>query len=232
MICIDWRKLADNDPPIYTRAANNAIKIGKKIGEKLVGEVMIKQLNQDAWKIHAIGHGLGAHLVGHIGRQIRRKIGRITGLDPTKPNFNNEKRLNRSDASFVDIIHTNSGDFFDGCISIKEEIGHVDFYPNGGDHMPGCIDWKPEWTLLTDSFKFIKKLAEGCSHKRALSYFADSVFYRHNSKCKKECFQGTQRDSRKVTPYGKYKYYNNGNQLFMGLQSIRYLILVLFFQSF
>ena len=41
------------------------------------------------------------------------KIGRITGLDPAKPLFTDKDRsksLNRTDAKFVDVIHTSSGD--------------------------------------------------------------------------------------------------------------------------
>ena len=38
------------------------------------------------FQIHAIGHSLGAHLVGHLGRNIessfgKGKIGRVTGIN-------------------------------------------------------------------------------------------------------------------------------------------------------
>ena len=80
VICIDWAKLADADMPVYKRAAENSMKVGKKVGKKIVKELLITKLNQDPKLIHAIGHSLGAHLVGHIGKQITNpKIGRITG---------------------------------------------------------------------------------------------------------------------------------------------------------
>ena len=40
----------------------------------------------------------------------------------------------RDDAEFVDIIHTNSGNLWEGCLSFAKNLGHVDFYPAGGSH--------------------------------------------------------------------------------------------------
>ena len=59
--------------------------------------------------------------MGHLGREVASlsggmKIGRITGLDPAKPWFDMTKesnRLNKTDAEFVDIVHTNSGEIYD-----------------------------------------------------------------------------------------------------------------------
>lgn len=50
-----------------------------------------------------------------------------------RPCFNEGERLNglqRGDAHFVDIIHTNAG-----ILGIKESSGDVDFYPNGYIHI-------------------------------------------------------------------------------------------------
>lgn len=46
-------------------------------------------------------------------------------------------KLDKSDAQFVDVVHTNA--FFQGQI---QESGHVDFYLNGGVIQPGC--WADE----------------------------------------------------------------------------------------
>lgn len=46
-------------------------------------------------------------------------------------------KLDKSDAKFVDVIHTNAGVF--GKI---EPSGHVDFYINGGQTQPACEQHK------------------------------------------------------------------------------------------
>merc|ERR1711902_254061 len=53
------------------------------------------------------------------------KVARVTGLDPAKPMFEaaTEKgRIDKGDAEFVDIIHTNSGNLWDGCLSFPEVL--------------------------------------------------------------------------------------------------------------
>ena len=66
------------------------------------------------------------------------KIKRITGLDPAGPLFghNASERLDKNDAEFVDIIHT------DKILGLDLPIGHVDFYPNGGESQPSCSKHK------------------------------------------------------------------------------------------
>lgn len=55
-------------------------------------------------------------------------IPRITGLDPSRPCFSESDRpngLQRGDALFVDIIHS------DLAVWGLDPIGDIDFYPNG-----------------------------------------------------------------------------------------------------
>lgn len=67
----------------------------------------------------------------------------LPGLDPAGPGVmlnETDGRLDDTDADFVDVIHTNSGSFVEGHLSMIEPVGHVDFYPNGGQFQPGCHD--------------------------------------------------------------------------------------------
>lgn len=79
----------------------------------------MKFVNQHGRKLnrnfHFVGHSLGAHLAGQAARLLKEKHGlvvkRITGLDPAYPCFENDSaslRLRKTDAEFVDVIHTNS----------------------------------------------------------------------------------------------------------------------------
>ena len=64
------------------------------------------------------------------------------GLDPAMPWFDlvsEEHRIQSTDADFVDIIHTNSGNLIVGDLSFPDPLGQVDFYPNGGSHQNGCF---------------------------------------------------------------------------------------------
>lgn len=94
--------------------------------------------------VHIIGHSLGGQAAGFVGKYIKKmtngkQIARITGLDPARPLFetyvnNPSKHLDKSDAQFVDIVHTDGGVF-----GFSSAIGTVDFFPNGGKrHQPGC----------------------------------------------------------------------------------------------
>ena len=83
IIGIDWGKLASNNGlPHYFIAANNAIKVGKHTGD-VFAKLFVEGLGVHAKDFHAIGHSLGAHVVGHFGRTIKsamnEKILRITG---------------------------------------------------------------------------------------------------------------------------------------------------------
>ena len=55
----------------------------------MLGTVLVKDMGVNPETIHCIGHSLGAHIVGHIGRNIelfglKGKISRVTGENHTK----------------------------------------------------------------------------------------------------------------------------------------------------
>jgi hypothetical protein len=61
-------------------------------------------------------------------------------MDPAGRNFievDNKLRLDRSDADFVQVIHTNVGPPI--SLGNWQRLGHVDVYLNGGARQPGCI---------------------------------------------------------------------------------------------
>nr|XP_049701707.1 pancreatic lipase-related protein 2-like [Helicoverpa armigera] len=132
--------------------------IGEKLGAMLAALV---NAGLDPSNIHLIGHSLGSHISGFTGKTFRNLtgtlIGRISGLDPAGPCFADVEascRLNKEDAKFVDVIHTD-----DGVYGLEGQIGHVDFYPNGGSKQPNC-------------------LFQTCSHSRAWNLYAESILNR------------------------------------------------------
>merc|ERR1711892_1031690 len=83
--------------------------------------------------------------------------------------------IDKSDAKFVDIIHTNSGMLWNGCLSIKKSIGHVDIYPAGGSHQPGCVEACIIPDIMCYNITIEDLIKGGCSHERAVSYYKESI---------------------------------------------------------
>jgi len=105
-------------------------------------------------------------------------------MDPAQPSFEKHGtavRLDKSDAIFVDVIHTdgNSSDITKPGFGLMQESGHVDFYVNGGaGPQPGCHN--PLQGLLDILGKkrgLIDNLANqiACSHGRAHDVFLESI---------------------------------------------------------
>ncbi|XP_052130708.1 pancreatic triacylglycerol lipase-like isoform X4 [Frankliniella occidentalis] len=92
-----------------------------------------------AARMWLVGQSLGAHLAGKAAAAMAVRPARVTGLDPARPLFwfgSPLTRLDRRQATFVDVIHT------DGSwrgIGVRANIGHQDFWPNyGAERQPGC----------------------------------------------------------------------------------------------
>lgn len=61
----------------------------------------------------------------------------MSGLDPAGPFFSYTDpavRLDPGDAKNVDVIHTDAG-----LLGTSQNVGHIDFFPNGGSRQPGCF---------------------------------------------------------------------------------------------
>ncbi|XP_053394887.1 inactive pancreatic lipase-related protein 1-like isoform X2 [Mercenaria mercenaria] len=177
VIFVDWRKGAWEIN--YLRAVANTRVVGAQVAQLL--KVLRKVYDIDPVNVHIIGHSLGAHTAGYVGEHMEN-IGRITGLDPAGPSFEKTDprvRLDRTDALFVDVIHTDAEHLFSLGFGLKQQIGTVDFYPNGGKDQPGCpTTYFAQMSLLfSGNFQFVNNFA--CSHLRALEFFTESI----NSEC-------------------------------------------------
>ncbi|CAL1294466.1 unnamed protein product [Larinioides sclopetarius] len=170
VIVVDWS--FGNFIP-YSKAASNTEKVGEEISELVISLRDAYGAKPD--KFHLIGHSLGSHVAGYVGERVRG-LKRITGLDPATYLFSSASpraKLDRTDALFVDVIHTDGGG-----IGMVEPVGHVDFYPNGGQIQAGCTASNSLRALLE------KGVVEGvrnmiCSHMRATHLFTDAINIHH-----------------------------------------------------
>lgn len=165
ILILDWSTLADG---LYPTAVRKSSELGPAIAEIFI-DLFDKGLPHA--KLHIVGHSLGAHLAGQIGRTINEKsdgfitLERITGLDPAFPQYypaiGGAKAISEKDAVLVDIIHTDEGRY-----GTPFSTGTVDFWPNGGDRIqPGC----PTGIHIPLSDKDL------CSHQRSVTLWAESV---------------------------------------------------------
>ncbi|CAG5874266.1 unnamed protein product [Menidia menidia] len=157
VIVVDWNRGAAT--VLYFKAVQNTYKVADNV------TAFIRQMKDHGASmsdIHLIGVSLGAHISGFVGANLNGKIGRITALDPAGPDFTGqppEKRLDPTDAQFVDVLHTDM-DF----LGFREPLGHIDFYANGGADQPGC----PK-TILSGGSYF------KCDHQRSVVLFIETV---------------------------------------------------------
>ncbi|KAH9523776.1 Pancreatic lipase- protein 2 [Bulinus truncatus] len=176
VIVVDWGSGAGFP---YSRAVANARLVAAQTARLL--RVIFQVTGSSPDSVHLIGHSLGAHVAGYVGTIIQ-DISRITGLDPAQPNFSGLQpvvRLDPSDASFVDVIHTDAVpyDTVKGY-GIIEPVGHIDFYPNGGRDQPGCLEESSVFGFVRDVVSNGITNAEvhlSCSHERSAELFTASI---------------------------------------------------------
>ncbi|XP_785102.2 pancreatic lipase-related protein 2 [Strongylocentrotus purpuratus] len=168
VIIVDWRLGADGS---YFQSRANTRVIGKETAAFL--HALKTTAQTDFNKIHIVGHSLGSHVAGYAGEALiqdyQEMVARITGLDPAGPLFGgygvkSNYRLDKTDAAFVDVIHTD-GDFAAvGGMGLMDQLGHQDFYPNGGKDMSGC---DPTVHNVIDS--------AFCDHILSVEYFTNTI---------------------------------------------------------
>ncbi|KAL4708365.1 hypothetical protein ACJJTC_019601 [Scirpophaga incertulas] len=191
VVCVDWEGGATM--PNYLRAAANTRLVGKQLAMLLQG--LAEHIDLKFEDVHLIGFSLGAHVAGFSGSELRN-ISRITGLDPAGPLFEFQDpraRLDRGDARFVDVIHSNGETLIFGGLGAAQPLGHVDFYPNGGRVQHGCSnlfvgavsDLVLPWSAPSPEGRSL------CNHRRAYKFFTDSV----SPKCHFPAFPCTDYDT-------------------------------------
>ncbi|CAB0011059.1 unnamed protein product [Nesidiocoris tenuis] len=162
LILVDWSTLSAL--PWYNHAIENTYFVATTISN-FIDELVSKGVTLD--RFHIVGFSLGAEIAGLVGKMQSGRLGRITGLDPAMPMYEwagRLARLDKNDALFVDVIHTDGG-----VLGFDTPMGHADFYPNGGTPaQPGCdVEKIVEERRINDYV--------ACSHNKAWKYYADSV---------------------------------------------------------
>ncbi|KAK8405534.1 hypothetical protein O3P69_001830 [Scylla paramamosain] len=165
VISVEWGKLAV--APWYPSAVKHVPQVGNLTARLL--DWLHEAAGMQAAGVQVAGHSLGAHVAGAVGQNLKNfRLPFITGMDPAGPWFYDNpesSRLDKTDADFVQVIHTNGGSMLAGCVGLKDKIGHVDFFPNGGKHQPGCTIGGSWMDLLTG----------GCSHGKSHMYWIESI---------------------------------------------------------
>ncbi|CAL4116596.1 unnamed protein product [Meganyctiphanes norvegica] len=193
VITVDW---SGGARALYTQATANTRLVGLEVAHLV--NWLHRAYSVNPAKLHIIGHSLGAHTSGYAGERIPG-LGRITGLDPAEPYFQYMDpvvRLDPSDASFVDVIHSDSDSILSSVLALgygmEQPSGHIDFYPNDGRSQPGCSEIsRIPLTVLSDGIDLFEGLDAGqkefisCNHIRAPKMFTDSIL----SKCPYTAFQ-------------------------------------------
>ncbi|XP_004535454.1 vitellogenin-1-like [Ceratitis capitata] len=141
---------------LYSWSLLNTTRIGEILAIALVD--LTKTLPVE--NFHLMGHSLGAQIVGEAARQYNRltgeKIPRVTGFDPAGSCINYDQRLitiTASDASYVDIIHTNPS-----LVGQAIPTGDVDFFVGSG------------FSVKNSS------LDSTCSQHHPFRYYVESVY--------------------------------------------------------
>lgn len=138
IVYVDWSKPANQS---YILSSLNTRGSGQYLADFIIN---LFKNDVPLSRIHLLGHSLGSHMVGQAGKSVyeklKKKLPRITATDPAGPLFDSpilvpqQNRLDKDDAIFLDVIHTDAGNY-----GMHHSIGHVDFYPNGGKRIqPGC----------------------------------------------------------------------------------------------
>ncbi|KAK0164528.1 hypothetical protein PV328_003145 [Microctonus aethiopoides] len=180
VFAVDWATGSSGD---YFTAASNTRIVGSEIARVINHLKMNHSLNPAT--LHLLGHSLGSHIMAYVGKNITNpSVNRITALDPAQPGFEGKNpiiRLDESDASFIDVIHTDGRSFLPFLgLGMTSGVGTVDLFVNGGKWQPNCIldgesfPYKSIYKLPKITINILYNLAT-CSHSRAPRYMAAAI---------------------------------------------------------
>ncbi|XP_011342537.1 lipase member H isoform X2 [Ooceraea biroi] len=157
VVLLDWSKY--NQHIDYPRVFKNAEKVGSLFARSLQ---LFKDEGFNTSTIYIIGHSVGAHISGLVGYCTNFTIPRITGLDPANRLwYPFGCYLAPTDASWVDVIHTDSGEW-----GTPKSMGTADYYANTGTVIqPGCpFNASSVLSILS------------CSHQMSIEIYAESKY--------------------------------------------------------
>ncbi|KAJ8711990.1 hypothetical protein PYW08_008944 [Mythimna loreyi] len=160
VLLVDWSNIAFGNYVIIAKTLPGA---GQHVGKAFLK--LVKR-GLPVKTLHLVGHSMGSHLMAYAARYLKSRgytVPRLTGLDPAYPGFYPPLAappMTSSDASFVDVIHTDGGGY-----GTPEATGHADFWPNGGQaKQPGCLS--ATLPLTNEDF---------CSHWRSWAFWSESL---------------------------------------------------------
>lgn len=176
LFIINWNYAARG--VLYPRAVAN-IPIVASYATRFINDKLLDEAQVDPRRIQLIGHSLGAHLAGFIGKNTKRKVGRIYGLDPAGPCFGaisgplypSSNRLAPTDAEEVITIQTNTV-----LLGIDKPLGKHSVFVEGGEVQPGCKGGGVLKSLSTLTWDGGDLDTIACSHSRA----PNLMTYRHD----------------------------------------------------
>ncbi|KAL1403262.1 hypothetical protein pipiens_005749 [Culex pipiens pipiens] len=161
---VDWANLAAYS---YDVASGQSIRM---TANYLTRFVRFLNLNGIGYaKVTLIGHSLGAHISGFVGKNLGGEVGQIFALDPAGVMFTmpedvgESNRLTKSDAKFVQVVYTTQG-----TLAMGISAGHQNLWmnSNGMYPQPGCKKVGEGKGL------FSKTVAElTCSHTMSVAMF-------------------------------------------------------------
>ncbi|XP_071858016.1 pancreatic lipase-related protein 2-like isoform X1 [Bombus fervidus] len=155
VIILDWSEIAYN--LVYSVVADIVPYVAQRTASFI--NFMRVEAGLQTSNLKIVGHSFGAQIAGLSAREVGKssRVAEVVALDPANVMFQLKKpgkRVDKSDAENVQIIHTCAGQF-----GYYLSVGTSDFYANDGRHQPGCgID-----------------LLGICAHVRSYKLFAESI---------------------------------------------------------